>query len=123
PSGQQCWGGSWTPDGRYFLFICDQRGELAIWANRERRSWFGTVNPNPVRLTTGPLRWTRPMLSRDGAKIFVVVSQSQTELVSFDRQSSQFVPFLDGLSAEMVEFSRDGKWVSYVTNPERDLWR
>jgi Tol biopolymer transport system component len=52
-----------------------------------------------------------------------VVSQSQTELVSFDRQSSQFVPFLDGLSAEMVEFSRDGKWVSYVTNPERELWR
>jgi WD40 repeat protein len=39
-SGRSCWGGSWTPDGRYFLFACNQNGELAVWAAREKSSWF-----------------------------------------------------------------------------------
>jgi Tol biopolymer transport system component len=38
-------------------------------------------------------------------------------------ESGQFVPYLAGVSATDVSFSRDGQWVAYVTYPERNLWR
>lgn len=36
---------------------------------------------------------------------------------------NQFVSYLWGVSGELVDFSRDGNWVLYVTYPERSLWR
>jgi len=41
----------------------------------------------------------------------------------YDSASRQFVPFLSGISAQGLDFSRDGKWVAYVTFPEGVLWR
>jgi Tol biopolymer transport system component len=38
-------------------------------------------------------------------------------------KSNQFQPFLSGISATDPTFSRDGKWVAYVTYPDRALWR
>jgi len=43
--------------------------------------------------------------------------------VRFDSKSQQFLPYLSGISAEGVSFSRDGAWVAYVTFPEGTLWR
>src|SRR4029453_9698941 len=45
------------------------------------------------------------------------------ELVRYDPRSGQFVPYLSGISAHGVEFSRDGQWVAYSTYPEGALWR
>src|SRR5262249_25169701 len=33
------------------------------------------------------------------------------------------VPYFSELSAEHLDFSKDGEWVTYVTYPEGDLWR
>ena len=33
------------------------------------------------------------------------------------------MPYLSGISAEFVKFSRDGQWVTYVAFPEGTLWR
>jgi Tol biopolymer transport system component len=33
------------------------------------------------------------------------------------------VPYLSGISAEHLDFSRDGQWVTYVAHPEATLWR
>ena len=41
----------------------------------------------------------------------------------YDTKSRQFSPFLGGISAEYVSFSRDGQWVAYVSYPEGTLWR
>src|SRR5262249_22292925 len=38
-------------------------------------------------------------------------------------RSGQFMPYLSGISAEHLNFSRDGEWVAYVTHPEATLWR
>jgi Tol biopolymer transport system component len=59
----------------------------------------------------------------DGKRLFVVGQQSRGELMRYDSASRQFVPFLSGISAEGLDFSRDGKWVTYVTFPEGVLWR
>jgi len=44
-------------------------------------------------------------------------------LVRYDSKSKQFLPYLSGISAEGVSFSRDGQWVTYTAYPEGTLWR
>jgi Tol biopolymer transport system component len=64
------------------------------------------------------------MPSTDGKKIFVVAAaHARGELVRYDSASHQFTPYLSGISAMGVNFSRDGKWVTYVAYPEGMLWR
>ena len=41
----------------------------------------------------------------------------------YDSASHEFAPYLSGISAMAVNFSRDGKWVTYVAYPEGTLWR
>ena len=63
-------------------------------------------------------------MSKDGKKLFVVGALSDTsELSRYDVKSGQFSPFLSGLSADSVRFSRDGQWVAYSTFPGATLWR
>jgi Tol biopolymer transport system component len=64
-----------------------------------------------------------PIPSRDGKKLFVVGATTRGQLMRYDVKSGQFAPFLGGMSAEFIEFSRDGQWVAYVTYPEGTLWR
>src|SRR5262249_7627487 len=33
------------------------------------------------------------------------------------------IPFLSGISADGLDFSRDGKWVVYVSEPDATIWR
>jgi len=114
--------GNWTPDGNYFVFQANNEGRTDIWAIRER-GLFQKSEPNPTRLTTGPLNYWAPLPSRDGKKIFVVGEQPHGELIRYDTKLSQFVSFMNGLSVEHVRFSRDGQWAAYVTYPEGILWR
>jgi Tol biopolymer transport system component/DNA-binding winged helix-turn-helix (wHTH) protein len=115
--------GNWTADGRFFFFESAHENNPDIWAIREKASWFGWKNPQPVRLTSGPLSFFSPTPSRDGNQLFVVGEQRRGELTRYDEDSKQFEPFLGGISAVDVQFSHDGKWISYVTFPERTLWR
>jgi Tol biopolymer transport system component len=69
------------------------------------------------------LNFYAPQPSLDGKKLFVIGEQQRSELVRYDTKSSQFIPYLNGISARGVSFSRDGKWVSYISYPEGDLWR
>jgi Tol biopolymer transport system component len=64
-----------------------------------------------------------PLVSKDGKKIFFVGIQSSAELSVYDSRVHEFVPYLGGISAEGVSFSRDGQWVAYVRLPEGTLWR
>src|SRR5262249_25817928 len=52
-----------------------------------------------------------------------VGGQPRAELVKYDAKSGEYVPFLGGISAGDVDFSRDGQWVAYVSYPEGTLWR
>lgn len=65
----------------------------------------------------------QPFPSKDGKQLFVVGRTSRGELVRYDAKTSQFAPFLSGISAEHVAFSKDGQPVAYVTYPEGILWR
>jgi len=111
--------GAWTPNGKSFVFTASGN----LWALPEDTRPFGRRRAEPVQLTFGPVVFGAPVPSRDGKRLFAVGNQPGGELVRFDARSGQFVPYLSGLSAEGVAFSKDGAWVAYVAFPEGTLWR
>jgi eukaryotic-like serine/threonine-protein kinase len=117
PSSECC--GVWTSDGKHYLFS----SQGSIWELHERTSWLGHKTLDAVQLTAGPLALFSPLPSRDGKKLFVVGSRPRGELVRYEASSDKLVPFLSGISAEQVNFSKDGQWIAYVTFPEGTLWR
>jgi Tol biopolymer transport system component len=64
-----------------------------------------------------------PTPSTDGKKLFVVGKRFNAELMRYDVKSSQLLPFMGGIPAEFASFSKDGKWVAYVSYPNGALWR
>ena len=79
--------------------------------------------PAPVQISHGQINSLAPVFSLDGKKLFVIGQQLRGELQHLDTSSEQFVPYLNGMSADFAEFSRDGKWLLYVAFPEGTLWR
>ncbi|GAC1617477.1 MAG: hypothetical protein PVS2B2_14220 [Candidatus Acidiferrum sp.] len=121
PARECC--GKWTSDGRFFVFVSTTRRGTNIWALPEPHGFLGKRPHVPLQLTTGPLSFSSVLPSRDGSKVFVVGTQPRGELVRYDAQSRQFLPFLSGISASELDFSRDGRWVTYVSYPDNTLWR
>lgn len=121
PPAECC--GTWTADGRYYFFQSTRDGFSNIWVLREGSSWLRKASGQAIQLTTGPLQFADFVPSKDGKKLFVVGVQPRAELVRYDAKSNDFVPYLGGISAGNLEFSRDRKWVTYTSYPEATLWR
>jgi eukaryotic-like serine/threonine-protein kinase len=115
--------GRWTSDGRYFIFISANNKGTNVWALPERSGLLGKAARAPLQLTAGPLSFNDVLSSRDASKLFVVGTQPRGELVRYDARSRQYLPFLSGISAGELDFSRDGQWVTYVAYPDNTLWR
>jgi hypothetical protein len=77
------------------------------------------VNDQP-RLRKGPDERERP--ARHCRKENSDCRQ-QHEAEQWDPKAGKWVQILGGLSAETVNYSPDGEWISYVSFPEGDLWR
>jgi Tol biopolymer transport system component/DNA-binding winged helix-turn-helix (wHTH) protein len=118
--GECC--GNWTPDGKYFLFMAFH-ATSEIWALPDRVGFLHKSTSEPLRVTNGPLNYFSPVPSRDGRRLFVVGEQPRAELQRYHARSGQFTPFLSGISAGELDFSRDGQFLAYVTYPEGALWR
>ena len=116
PDSECC--GAWTADGKYFLFML--RGQ--IWA-LPRKAGFLHSEPKPIQLTSSPISLSGPVPSTDGKRLFVIGRTVRGELTRYDLKSGRFEPYLGGISAEYVSFSKDGQWVAYVSFPEGTLWR
>jgi Tol biopolymer transport system component/DNA-binding winged helix-turn-helix (wHTH) protein len=115
--------GRWTADGRYYFFVAFHSGRSDIWALRERAGIFRPSSSDPLPITTGPLAYFSPAPALAGDRLFVIGEQQRAQLERLDAKSQQFVPFLNGISAGEIDFSRDGKWVTYVSYPDYLLWR
>jgi DNA-binding winged helix-turn-helix (wHTH) protein/Tol biopolymer transport system component len=126
-SSFQCCG-SWTPNGEFFVFLSSDfqlqyRPQGQLWALDERRGLFRKPPAEPIQLTSGPILWNRPVPSQDGKRIFASGVTRRGELVRFDPASKQLKPYLSGISAESVTFSKDGKSVAYVSFRDGVLWK
>jgi eukaryotic-like serine/threonine-protein kinase len=113
---------SWSPDGRYLVYGTAHRQGSDLWALPMQPGFFRRAR-TPIRLTAGPLEYSGAGLSRDGKQIFAIGTKRRGEIVHYDLQRQQFSPFLGGISAIDPTFSKDGKWVTYTSYPDHNLWR
>ncbi len=114
--------GNWSPDGRYFVFHARTRGMSNVWALRESVGLHRAA-PEPVQVTAGPIETADPVFSPDGKRLFVYGLQDHREFLRYDLQSGQLTPALSGISGILLEYSKDGEWVTYVSVPDGSLWR
>ena len=112
----------WTPDGRYIVFETRVKARQDLWYLPMERGWLRRAN-EPMQLTAGPLSYFNPVPSRDGKQIYALGTKERGELVRYDTKSKRFVPILQGVSATNMTFSKDGNWVTYLSYPDRTLWR
>lgn len=117
--------GRWTPDGKFFVFQAGdwRTGGSQIWALDERHGFFRRPPTVPIQLTAGPINWSRPIPGKDGRTLFSVGAIVQGELSRFDTQAKEFRPLLGGISAGETTFSKDGRFVAYVSFPGAVLWK
>jgi Tol biopolymer transport system component/predicted Ser/Thr protein kinase len=121
PPNECC--GRWTEDGRYYVFESGTGQGNNIFALAESSNIFRKTSHTPVQLTSGPVLYSSPVPDISGKKLFVQGTQQRGELVRYDPAAKQFVPFLGGISATDLAFSRDGTWVTYSSVPDYKLWR
>jgi Tol biopolymer transport system component/DNA-binding winged helix-turn-helix (wHTH) protein len=120
PAAECC--GSWTADGRYFVFQSTRDGNSNLWQMDDRPGLF--VSGEPVQITNGPLSYQAPITSRDDDRIFFIGLNTRSELLSYDAKGSIFVPYASSLTnARRVEFSRDQQWVAWIQQDDGSLWR
>ena len=125
--------GNWTPDGKYFVFQTSEKvapvewkaawGNVNLWAIREKLGLFEHAARGPFQLTNGPLAMFFPVSSADGKRLFADGYQPRDEFLRYDLTTGQLAPEFAGISGRELDFSKDGKWVVYVSEPDLSLWR
>jgi eukaryotic-like serine/threonine-protein kinase len=107
----------WTPEGQLLLI-----SQFHLWTVRQ--PWFlPRARPQPVQLTFGEPRFnTLFRMHRSGRTLYAVGTTPLGELQRFDTRAKSWTPHLGGISAESVEYSRDGQSLAYTTYPEGELW-
>jgi Tol biopolymer transport system component len=114
--------GAWTADGKYFLFVSRQLTH-DLWALPSRRPFSPWRDPAALRLTQGPLLADRPQSAPGGQPIFFRGRLERGELVRYNPQAHQWLPYLHGLPAMQLNFSPDGKSIAYSSYPDTSVWR
>ena len=119
--------GSWTADGHYYIFQASETLPntttvvTSLWALTDAGK--GTQESLPAPLTSGPMSFGNAWASHDSKKLWAIGVQPVVEVVKYEQSKKTFVPVVAGLSATDIDFSSDGKWITYVAIPEGTLWR
>ena len=114
--------GRWSPDGKYFFFSRSDADQVNLYVRSEERHWWRR-NPPLRQLTFGPLSIFPPAISKDGKHLYARGKEAHGELSVHDQHTGAFAPYLGGMPACYVDFSRDGQWIAYMSYPEGTLWR
>jgi Tol biopolymer transport system component len=114
--------GSRIANGAYSVYSIFTGAAYELWTRKENAiPWLSGAGA--TRLTAGPLDFISPAASRDGKKIFAIGNLVRGQLQRYDSAAGQFQPYLSGISADGVTFSRDGRWIAYTAFPDFTLWR
>jgi Tol biopolymer transport system component len=115
--------GTWTPDGRYFIFVDALKGSR-LWALREHGTWWRRSPRGPFLLADEANGTWSPLVGKDGRHIYFYSDSPAGTLERLDIASSQSTPFLpEAHLPSMPAFSRDGQWIAYVQLDNGIVWR
>lgn len=112
--------GVWSRDGKSYIFQT-----TVSWPTTITMLWDlpGNDEGEPKQLTEGPMSFGSPWPSTESGKIWALGVSPTAEVVKYDPAQKKFSPVLSGISATDLDYSPDGKWVTYVSIPELRLWR
>jgi Tol biopolymer transport system component/DNA-binding winged helix-turn-helix (wHTH) protein len=109
--------GSWTADGKTYVFEANSPHESNIWA-----VGIG-AHPTTTELTNGPLRYLSPLPSRDEQTIYFIGLEQPAGTRLYDRKLQSFIPAPAYLAdAQRIAYSRNGDSVAWTDRDSR-LWR
>lgn len=112
--------GSWSADGKYFVYVVDGASSSSIWARREKLFRWKSSG-SPWEIAAGPVDfWQSPMLSPDLRHLYAMGVQSRLYLTMLNRNCE---PLLRDLSVSSLSVSHDGEWIAYTLHPEGTLWK
>jgi Tol biopolymer transport system component len=110
--------GVWSKDGKSYIFQATHSWPpiTTLWVLP------GSGEGEAKQLTEGPMSFGNPWPA-ESDRIWALGVKPTVELVKYDAAHDSFEKLLSGISATDLDFSPDGKWVSYVTIPDGMLWR
>jgi WD40 repeat protein len=111
--------GSWTWDGRFFLFQAGAPFHSQIWVSDEGRAH----SPRSYPLTNDARVWLAPAAAPGAYTVFAVGEQSQGELVSLPPSGTGTERVLPTVSGYEIDYSRDGSAIAYTRFPDHTIWR
>ena len=124
PRGDCC--GSFSTDGRFFLFSSYRGGHAGIWAVREGTGFPRRIRRAPVLLTEGPGAFWNAVPGRDGKRFFLFGSRpGLDELSRYEIKTKRLARYMPEIPLAGASYSRDGKWIAYTVgpDPESTIWR
>src|SRR5262249_44533300 len=99
--------GIWTPDGRNFVFRSTSRNDFTelfgvgdLYVVPESSGVIHRSPAAPVQLTFGPIAYAVGGFTPNESKLIVSGLEPHPELVRYDFNSREFVPFLNSLGAQ-----------------------
>jgi DNA-binding winged helix-turn-helix (wHTH) protein/Tol biopolymer transport system component len=114
--------GKWLDEYSYVFQARAPSGRQSLWLLRERSDIVGNRARDLIRLSPDSLDVEMPSPSLDGRRIFAV-AQRAPQLSEYKGHANEFAPYLGGISAIDVNLSRDSRWITYLSEPDRILWR
>ncbi len=120
PPRQCC--GTWTPDGRYFLFTENSQPNTRLYAIREKGDWWRRGPRGPFLLASEATGSWSPLVDRDGRHLYFYGSNMQSDLETLDLATQQFSALLHETHPVMLSVSPDGQWISYIQMSTGMLW-
>jgi Tol biopolymer transport system component/DNA-binding winged helix-turn-helix (wHTH) protein len=122
PASECC--GSWTSDGKSFVFQSAHNGSNNIWVLQEKSFLSALLPVVPIQITNGPLNYLAPITANTGHRLFFIGLDTRSVLLKYDPAAQQFVPYGKTLNAaSLVDFSRDGGSVAWINPEDISLWR
>jgi len=128
---RNCWARSMTLDSRGSSFVGEGRcGDEKIYLLEKHQDLW--INHFDLQASNATVHQPMDLALDSGSKkLFVlgdsIVPQSggvpeRLDLFRFDLSSGEIRPFLPGLPANYVDFSRDGRSIAYIRVPDQTLW-
>jgi Tol biopolymer transport system component len=111
--------GVWSNDGKSYIFQATQNSPTTITT-----LWVLPENGGePKQLTEGPMSFGSAWPAAENDQIWALGVKPTAEVVKYNAAQGDYSKVLSGISATDLDFSADGKWVSYVEIPDGTLWR
>ncbi len=116
--------GTWTSDGRLYVFVSSRGGRDDLWLSRTKTGLEKLrSSADPIQLTDGPLSYSAPLPNKDGTVVETIGGARRAELMIFDSTSNNFAPLTSRVSPSQADISRDGKRLAFVSSSDGSLWR